>query len=162
MEEKIVSSLLGLQHYLSMSRAVKHWTKDTLDNIISTFLGRRKVFIKESTRVVLPHWWEVAHVIGHTNVWRDRSWVWMSSSNRVHHKNSIDKLLAICCIGILPFGINLHKGGAAYKILLDWWGGKVVAQKNSYKCVYYDNGTYGYPKWPTNLLHKKGEKYFEN
>ena len=75
--------------------------------------------------------------------------------HRVHHKNSIEKLLAICTVGIAPFENDLRKGGTAHKINIARCGGMVKATKNSYKRVYKPDGTYSYPKVPANLLRKK-------
>lgn len=66
--------------------------------------------------------------------------------HRVHHKNSIDKLLAICAVAIVPFNNDLRQGGTAHKICIDRCGGDVIAQKDTYKRVYYEDGTYGYPR----------------
>ena len=82
--------------------------------------------------------------------------------NRIHHKKSIDKLLAIAVVGITPFENDLRKGGKAHKICLTRCGGMVKAKQDSYKRVYNQDGTYHYPKILENLLRKKGNEYFEN
>ncbi len=35
--------------------------------------------------------------------------------NRIHHKNSIDKILAICAMAFVPLDNDLRKGGIAKK-----------------------------------------------
>ena len=82
--------------------------------------------------------------------------------HRIHHKNSVDKLLAICAVGIAPFDNDLRKGGEAYKIELTRCGRLVEAKKDSFKRVYREDGTYHYPKVAENRLREKGKEYFEN
>ena len=82
--------------------------------------------------------------------------------HRIHHKNSVDKILAICAVGIAPFENDLRKGGEAHKIEITRCGGMVEAQKDSFKRVYRDDGSYHYPKLPENRLREKGKEYFEN
>ena len=48
------------------------------------------------------------------------------------------------------------------KIAFSRCGGMGTAQKDTYKRVYKDDGSYSYPPRPENLLRKKGNKYFEN
>jgi len=57
---------------------------------------------------------------------------------------------------------DIEKGGVACKISLTRAGRMVKAQKDSYKRVYRDNGTYYYPKIPENKLRSKGEMYFQS
>ena len=101
--------------------------------------------------LVLRMFGKIAPVFGCRGVW-----------NRIHHKNNIDKLLAICAAGIAPHDNDLRKGGTAYKICLTRCGGMVAAQKDSYKRVYKSDGTWHYPKIAANLLRRKGQEYFEN
>ena len=82
--------------------------------------------------------------------------------HRIHHKDNMDKLLAICAIGIAPIDNDLRKGGRGLKICITRSGGNVAASKNSYNRVYNDDGTWSYPRIEGNLLRKKGESYFEN
>ena len=82
--------------------------------------------------------------------------------NRIHHKNSVDKLLVVCAHAFAPFDNDLRKGGTAYKLKMTRCGGMVKAQKNSFKRVYRDDGTYHYPRLPENQLREKGKEYFEN
>ena len=82
--------------------------------------------------------------------------------NRIHHKNSIDKILCICAIAFIPINNDMRQGGTAEKITITRAGGNEKAQKNSYSREYKEDGTYHYPKKPENLLRKKGEEYFEN
>ena len=76
--------------------------------------------------------------------------------HRIHHTNSIDKLLAICAVAIIPFENDLRKGGEARKLLLARCSGMVKATKDNYKRVYKYDGTYGYPNLPENLLRERG------
>ena len=52
--------------------------------------------------------------------------------HRIHHKNSIEKVLTICAIGIVPFNNDIHNGGMAEKICITRCGGLVKASKDSY------------------------------
>ena len=83
--------------------------------------------------------------------------------NRIHHRNSIDKILAICAIAVLPRGNDLWRGiKQVKKLTLTRAGGMVTAKKNSSPRVYNDDGTYHYPPDLDNILQKKGQDYFEN
>ena len=82
--------------------------------------------------------------------------------NRIHHKNAIDKILAICAMAFAPIDNDIRKGGRAKKLTITRSGGMKTAQKDTYPRVYNDDGTYCYPKDPDNILRKKGEEYFEN
>ena len=55
----------------------------------------------------------------------------------------------------------MSKGGEAVKISLVRAGRMEPAQKDSYRRVYKQDGTFHYPKEPENLLRKKGELYFK-
>ena len=81
---------------------------------------------------------------------------------RINHKNSVDKILAICAVGIAPFDNDLQNGGEAHKIEITRCGGMVEAQKDSFERVYRDDGSYHYPKLAENRLREKGKEYFEN
>ena len=74
--------------------------------------------------------------------------------HRIHHKNSVNS--------IAPFDNDLRKGGEAHKIEITRCRGMVEAQKDSFKRVYRDDGSYHYPKLTKNRLHEKGKEYFEN
>ena len=82
--------------------------------------------------------------------------------HRIHHKNSVDKLLVICAIAYAPTGNDPRSGGWGYKLLMSRAGGKVKAKKNTYKRVYKDDGTFHYPQIEENLIREKGKEYFEN
>ena len=82
--------------------------------------------------------------------------------HRIHHKNSVDKLLVICAIAYAPTGNDPRSGGWGYKLLMSRAGGKVKAKKNTYKRVYNDDGTFHYPQIEENLIREKGKEYFEN
>lgn len=83
--------------------------------------------------------------------------------NRIHHKNSIDKTLAICACAFVPRENDMRKGGNAHKLTITRCGGMVEAKKDSYKRVQKPDGSgFHYPKVPENRLRKKGEYYFEN
>jgi hypothetical protein len=55
----------------------------------------------------------------------------------------------------------LQKGGEAHTIDITQCGGMIEAQKDTSKRVYWDDGSYHYPKLAKNHLRKKGQKYFE-
>ena len=82
--------------------------------------------------------------------------------HRIHHKNSMEKILAICAIAFVPFNNNIRDGGFSKKLTITRAGGNVKAKKDSYTREYNADGTYSYPKKPENLLRRKGEEYFEN
>jgi len=82
--------------------------------------------------------------------------------HRIHHKDNMDKLLAICAIGFAPTNNDIRSGGRGYKILITRCGGMVEATKDSYKRVYNDDGTYSYPRIEENRIRTKGQSYFEN
>ena len=52
--------------------------------------------------------------------------------NRIHHRNSVEKVLTICAIGIVPFNDDIRNGGTAEKICITRCGGLVKASKDSY------------------------------
>lgn len=56
---------------------------------------------------------------------------------------------------------DITKGGTAVPVSLVRVGRMVESKKNTYKCVYNDDGTYTYPRIKEHLLHKKGQEYFK-
>ena len=72
--------------------------------------------------------------------------------SRIHQKNLVEKLLAIAVVGILPFENDLRKGGTVEKVCLTQCGDYVEAAKDSFSCVYSNDGTYDYPRTPENQL----------
>lgn len=53
----------------------------------------------------------------------------------IHYRKSVDKLLEICAVGIVPFDNNLQKDGKAYKFDLARNRGLVIELKDSFKQV---------------------------
>ena len=82
--------------------------------------------------------------------------------HRIHHKNSVDKLLVICAVGYAPIDNDPRSGGLGYKIQMSRAGGKVKAKKNTYKRVYRPDGTFHYPQIEENLIREKDKEYFDN
>ena len=70
--------------------------------------------------------------------------------HRIHHKDNMDKLLAICAIGIAPTDNDLRKGGR----------GQDQRTHTSVSKMMMGRGATHAKKG--NLLRKKGESYFEN
>ena len=103
---------------------------------------------KGSMSLVIWMYGNFAPQFGSYNVW-----------NRIHHINSIGRLLAICTVVITLFG---DRGGKAFKTGITGCGSMVEAHKDSCKTVFRDNATYHYPNIPDECLSKKGKEYFEN
>ena len=61
--------------------------------------------------------------------------------HRIHHKDNVDKLLAICAIGFAPTDNDLRSGGRGFKICITRCGGMVAAKKDSFKRVNNPDGT---------------------
>ena len=76
--------------------------------------------------------------------------------HRIHHKNSVKKLVAIGAIAIVPWKNHLQRGGMEKKLYITRCGGKVKATKDFYPRVYTEDGSYTYPRLPENQLRKKG------
>ena len=53
--------------------------------------------------------------------------------NRIHHKNSIDKTLAICACAFVPRENDMRKGGNAHKLTITRCGGMVEAKKTRWR-----------------------------
>ena len=76
--------------------------------------------------------------------------------HRIHHKNSVKELLAICAIAIVPWKNDLRPGDAADKVCMIWCRGVVKATKDSHLRVYEEDGSYTYSRLPENQSQKKG------
>ena len=63
------------------------------------------------------------------------------------HKNYMDQVMFIVVNGFIPKDNDiLGNGGRCVKVSCVPVGNYVAATKNSYKRVYNDDGSYGYPK----------------
>ena len=82
--------------------------------------------------------------------------------HHVHHRNHIDKILGLCTTGFLPFENDFVKGGRGVKIHMQRAGGWISAERDTYRRVYRDDGTYYYPPIPENRLRVAGQQYFQN
>ena len=80
----------------------------------------------------------------------------------VHHKSHIPKVMVIATTGFLPHDNNMASGGVAIKVSLTRVGRMKKADKDSYRRVYKDDGSFHYPNLPENLLRKKGTEYFQS
>ena len=63
--------------------------------------------------------------------------------------------MVICAAAFVPHKNNFWLGGEGQKIAFTRCGGKGVAQKNTYKRVYNDDGSYTHPKISKNQLRKR-------
>ena len=79
-----------------------------------------------------------------------------------HHKSHFNKIMYVVVTAFVPIENDINKGGITIPVACVRVGREVEAQKNSYKRVYKDDGSYHYPPLPENLLRKKGEMYFMN
>ena len=63
--------------------------------------------------------------------------------HRIHHKNSIGKLLVIYAIVIIPSNNDLQSGGTTEKVVyITLCGGMATATTDSYSRVYVEDGSY--------------------
>jgi hypothetical protein len=79
----------------------------------------------------------------------------------VQHKSHIGKTLAIASTGFLPTNNDIEAGGDAVLVGLQRAGRMVAAERDTYKRVYADDGSYTYPKRLGNRLREKGKEYFQ-
>ena len=82
--------------------------------------------------------------------------------HHVHHRNHIEKILGLCTTAFLPFDNDFQKGRRALKIDLQRAGGLIVADRDTFRRVYRDDGTYHYPRNPESRLRIAGQQYFQN
>ena len=68
--------------------------------------------------------------------------------NQIHHKNSVEKLLVICAIAIVPFENDIRFSDTMEKIYLTCFGGMVTATNDSYPRLEVENDSYTYLKDP--------------
>ena len=83
-------------------------------------------------------------------------------AQHTHHKSHMHKLMAIVVLAFIPKENNIAKGGKAFKVSMERAGRMVEAQKDSYKRVYREDGSYHYPAIEANKLRVKGQMYFED
>ena len=70
-----------------------------------------------------------------------------------HHKSHINKIMYVVVTAFVPIENDINKGGITIPVACVRVGREVEAQKNSYKRVYKDDGSYHYPPLPPeNLL----------
>ena len=79
-----------------------------------------------------------------------------------HHKSHICKIMYVVVTAFVPIDNDITKGGKTIPIACVRVGRNVFAQKDSYKRVYRDDGTYHYPPLPQNRLQKRGDIVFKN
>ena len=80
-----------------------------------------------------------------------------------HHKNYLDQVMFIVINGFIPKDNDLlGNGGRSVKVSCVPVGNYEAATKNSYKRVYNDDRSYGYPRIAENIERKKGEVYWKN
>ena len=78
----------------------------------------------------------------------------------VQHKNHIGKTMFVVVTAFVLHDNDITHGGFAVPIACVPVGKMVMASKDSYKRVYI-NGKARYPKYPENLIRKKGQLYFK-
>jgi hypothetical protein len=79
----------------------------------------------------------------------------------VQHKSHIGKVLVIASTAFVPSNNNIEEGGEAFRVGLQRAGRMVAAERDTYKRVYADDGSYTYPKRLDNRLREKGKEYFQ-
>ena len=77
-----------------------------------------------------------------------------------HHKSHINKIMYVVVTAFVPIENDINKGGITIPVACVRVGREVEAQKNSYKRVYKDDGTYHHPHIEANRLRTKGNLYF--
>jgi len=78
-----------------------------------------------------------------------------------HHKNHVGKELYIVVTAYVLNNNDITGGGKAIPISCIRVGEMLPAQKNTYKRVYKNDGSYHYPPIAENLLRKRGQEYFK-
>jgi hypothetical protein len=79
----------------------------------------------------------------------------------VQHKSHIGKILAIASTAFAPTNNDVTAGGETFLVGLQRAGRMVAAERDTYKRVYADDGSYTYPKTAANRLRVKGQEYFQ-
>ena len=82
--------------------------------------------------------------------------------NTTHHLSHMHKVLIIAATGYIVKDNDIEAGGNAIRLCFDRAGRMIQAKKDSYKRVYYDDGSYSYPRIPENKLRSKGEYYWND
>ena len=81
----------------------------------------------------------------------------------VRNKSHIEKEMYVVATAFVPHHNNdLTKGGKAIPIACIRCGELEVAEKDSHKRVFNDDGTYGFPKIAENRLREAGKTYFKS
>jgi hypothetical protein len=83
-------------------------------------------------------------------------------NHAIRHKSHIDKTMVIASTAFEPRNNDVEKGGRAHKVSFTRVGAWTKAQKDSYKRIYRDDGSYHYPKIAGNRLQKKGDDIWKN
>lgn len=78
-----------------------------------------------------------------------------------HHKNHVGKVMYIVATAYVLHDNNIGHGGTAVPLACVRVGKMVKAQKDTYKRVYAEDGTFTYPKIAENQLRHEGREYFE-
>lgn len=77
-----------------------------------------------------------------------------------HTKNSAEKILCISTVGFLPKDNDPRKGGRSFLLDFTRAGQYEIANCDTYRRVYRDDGTYSMPRIPANRLRTRGQEYF--
>ena len=79
-----------------------------------------------------------------------------------HHKSYLGKIMYVVVTAFVPYNNDFTKGGRVIPIACIRVGKMVEAEKDAYKRVYKEDGTYHYPPIPENLIRRRGEEYFKS
>ena len=78
----------------------------------------------------------------------------------IHHKSHIPKCMCVYSSSFLPQNNSIEKGGKVVKLSLVCCGKMLEAKRDTYKRVYWNDGTFHYPKIPKNWLWFRGQNYY--
>lgn len=78
------------------------------------------------------------------------------------HKSHIHKIMYVVATAFVLNNNDIQQGGVCVPISCIRVGKMIPAMKDSYKRVYNNDGSYGFPKLPENLVRKKGNLYWKN
>ena len=79
-----------------------------------------------------------------------------------HHKSYIGKIMYLIVTAFALHDNNITKGEIVVPVTCVRVGRMITVQKDTYKRVYHDDGTYHYPSVPENLICWRGEQYFKS
>jgi hypothetical protein len=140
----------------SQARSLFHPPTIRLEPELLAVLGLCQTSLWRSTARPRPHdekwFWQV--VVLHRNLKRVPFFGIEPVKHGVQHKSHIDKTMGIASTTFIPKGNDMTAGS----VLCALTGRKVKADRNSYKRVYCDDGSYHYPKIPEDILRKKGQE----